>query len=240
MYHSVGPNSSHRKFRSPSPTFKICPSPFPFILVPQPSFYSRPAKLFLAWIMVCSCSRTIREVFFSFPTPIHASLSFSFHSPHIILLLQAAFPKELTLTLPWSVALVDLGSGECHQATVIVRCQGEKTVSSPRAGPLDQTFQANVKLNVPGFSARLGCSWESYYLILTNRKIKLVLKKPSGKSSVTSCKYLLQNDLSVPLGRTYPPLGLPTFTLFLTGNAASHLGTTSSSNLGENLALLKN
>ena len=150
------------------------------------------------------------------------------------------YPSHGGPSLPWSVALVDLGSGECHQATVIVRCQGEKTVSSPRAGPLDQTFQANVKLNVPGFSARLGCSWESYYLVLTNRKIKLVLKKPSGKSSVTSCKYLLQNDLSVPLGRTHPPLGLPTFTLFLTGNAASHLGTTSSSNLGENLALLKN
>ena len=76
--------------------------------------------------MVCSCSRTIREVFFCFPTPFHASLSFSFHSPHIILLLQAAFPDELTLNLPWSVALVDLCSGECHQVTLIVRCQGER------------------------------------------------------------------------------------------------------------------
>ena len=118
---------------------------------------------------------------------------------------------------------------------------GRETVSSPRAGPLDQIFQANVKLNVPGFSARLGRPWESYYLVLTNRKMKQVLKKPSGKSpSVPSCKYLLQNDLSVPLGKTDPPLGLPTFTLFLTGNTASHLGTTSSSSLGENSALLKN
>ena len=84
--------------------------------------------------MVCSCSRTIREVFFCFPTPFHASLSFSFHSPHIILLLQAAFPDELTLNLPWSVALVDLWSGECDQVCLIVRCQG---VNSEQVFPMN-------------------------------------------------------------------------------------------------------
>lgn len=53
--------------------------------------------------------------------------------------------------------------------------------------------------------------------------MKLASKQLSGKSlSVTSCKYLLQNDLSEPLWRkTHPPLGLPTFTLSFTGNTAS-------------------
>ena len=114
-------NSDH-----PAPPSKSAPLHSLSSWFPKPTFYSRPAKLFPAWIMVCSCSRTIREVFFCFPTPFHASLSFSFHSPHIILLLQAAFPDELTLNLPWSVALVDLCSGECHQVTLIVRCQGER------------------------------------------------------------------------------------------------------------------
>ena len=98
----------------------------------------------------------------------------------------------------------------------------ERDCKLPKGRTTSPNISGQCQASVPGFSARLECSWEYYYLVLTDRKMKLILKKPSGKSpSVTSCKYLLQNDLSEPLWRTYPPLGLPTFTLFLSGNTAS-------------------
>lgn len=44
VYHPLGPNASHSKFRSPSPTFRMCPSRFPFMLVPHPNFLFQASK----------------------------------------------------------------------------------------------------------------------------------------------------------------------------------------------------
>ena len=73
MYYSVGPISSHRKFRPPSPTFKICPSPFPFILVPQPNFLFQARKaipcLDYGLLLLQNYQRSVLPLFLLHSTP---------------------------------------------------------------------------------------------------------------------------------------------------------------------------
>ena len=69
-------NSDH-----PAPPSKSAPLHSPSSWFPNPTFYFRPEKLFPAWIMVCSCSRTIREVFFLFSCSIPRLLEFLLPQP---------------------------------------------------------------------------------------------------------------------------------------------------------------
>ena len=169
VHSPMGPNSSPRKFRSPNLAIEICPSPFPFMRVPQPN-YPRPAKLSPTWLMVCSsCFRSNRERFSSSSTP--CSVGFLLLHPPMSPLLQAAFPEQLTgpdSELPLSFELVGLFWGIATR----LLCISVGREETQRTRPLDQVFQANAVLTLQ-YQAENSLGALLQLISQTNRKINL-------------------------------------------------------------------